>query len=278
MVHKKVPILGHFEVGIADAYLSAVKTRLFLRTALISTLIACLVVTGLNVFQVRQKLLGLRSALSTQTAAREQAESGLAKANATLARTETSLTATKGLLQDTMSERDKAVAVATSQTKRSESLAKQLSATSRELADSKDYLARYKATDMEPEQVLAAANQYRKMEKELFAARQELKAREETLAVLKRAALDPETIPLPADLKAKVVVCDPKWHFIVLDAGEKNGVLEHAEILLSRDGKFVAKARIMRVQPGRCIANVLPDWQLAEVMEGDVATPAVPSS
>ena len=255
------------------------KTRLFfIRAVLISTLIASTAVIGLNLLQVRQKLIGLQSALRTQTAAREQAQADFNKASATLARTESALTATKSLLQNTMVDRDKALAVASTQTKRLEALASQLSETTRELADTKDYLARYKATGLEPEAILASAREYRKMEQELSAARQELKAKEETLAVLKRAALDPETIPLPSDLKAKVVASDPKWHFIVLDVGEKNGVVERAELLLSRGGKLVGKARIARVQAGRCIANLLPDWQMAEVMEGDVATPAVPRS
>ena len=41
-------------------------------------------------------------------------------------------------------------------------------------------------------------------------------------------------------------------------------------MLVSRDGKLVAKIRVTTVEPGRSVANVLPEWKQAEVMEGDV--------
>ncbi len=54
--------------------------------------------------------------------------------------------------------------------------------------------------------------------------------------------------------------------------------MENGELLLNRKGKLVAKVIIRSVQKDRCIANVEPGWQLGEVMEGDLAIPAYPSS
>jgi hypothetical protein len=31
----------------------------------------------------------------------------------------------------------------------------------------------------------------------------------------------------------------------------------------------VAKVRVTKVEPNRSIANIMPDWKQAEVMEGD---------
>jgi hypothetical protein len=83
---------------------------------------------------------------------------------------------------------------------------------------------------------------------------------------------------LPASLKGKVLVSDPKWNFVLLDVGEDKGVLERGELLVNRNGKLVAKVVVSRVQKDRCIANVLPGWELGEVMEGDLVIPAHPAS
>ena len=71
---------------------------------------------------------------------------------------------------------------------------------------------------------------------------------------------------------------DPKWHFIVLDVGEDQGVLLNGEVLVSRQGKLLGKAKVSRVQPGRCVANMVPGWEFGEIAEGDQVIPAVPRS
>ena len=85
-------------------------------------------------------------------------------------------------------------------------------------------------------------------------------------------------MPLPANLRGKVLVADPKWNFVVLNVGEDQGVLERGELLVNRDGKLVAKVMVRSVQKDRCIANVVPGWELGEVMEGDQVIPAHPAS
>jgi hypothetical protein len=83
---------------------------------------------------------------------------------------------------------------------------------------------------------------------------------------------------LPASLKGKVLVADPKWNFVVLDIGGEQGVLEYGELLVNRNGRLVAKVVVRSVQKDRSIANVLPGWELGEVMEGDMVIPAHPAS
>ncbi len=83
---------------------------------------------------------------------------------------------------------------------------------------------------------------------------------------------------LPASLTGKVLVIDPKWNFVVLNIGLDQGVKEYGELLVNRNGKLVAKVIITSAQKNRCVANVMPGWQLGEVMEGDQVTPAFPES
>ena len=83
-------------------------------------------------------------------------------------------------------------------------------------------------------------------------------------------------IELPAALVGKVIVTDPKWDFVVLNVGEDQGVLDNGELLVSRDGKLVARVKVTSVQKDRSIANVLPGSKLGEVLEGDKVIPAYP--
>ncbi len=85
-------------------------------------------------------------------------------------------------------------------------------------------------------------------------------------------------VTLRADLKGKIVAVDPKWDFVVLNIGGDQGVLPDGEMLVSRDGKLVAKVIVRSVQKDRSIANVVPGWQLGDVIEGDEVTPAHPAS
>jgi hypothetical protein len=71
---------------------------------------------------------------------------------------------------------------------------------------------------------------------------------------------------------------DPKWEFVVLNFGEEQGAKRDGELLVSRNGKLVAKVVIRGIEKDRSIANVLPDWSFGEVSEGDVVIPAHPES
>jgi hypothetical protein len=56
---------------------------------------------------------------------------------------------------------------------------------------------------------------------------------------------------------------------VVLDIGANKGVENRGVLMVSRNAKLVAKIKVMSVQPERSIANIIPDWKLDTVMEGD---------
>ena len=84
-------------------------------------------------------------------------------------------------------------------------------------------------------------------------------------------------ILLPASLDGKILVVDPKWDFVVLNIGDDQGVLQDGQLLVSRDGKLVAKVIVRSIEKDRCIANIMPGWKLGQVIEGDEVTPAYPA-
>ena len=74
---------------------------------------------------------------------------------------------------------------------------------------------------------------------------------------------------LPVGLAGKVLVVDPKWSFVVLNIGEKQGAVRRGVLLVSRNSKLIGKVRISSTQAERSIANIMPGWKLGEIAEGD---------
>jgi hypothetical protein len=255
---------------------------MLLRICLIVALVAGLAVGGLNFVYVKEKITTLQANLKTETEAHQKFEKDYRSTKKDLDKTSAELKQTKATLEATTGERDKAVADAATQTKRADKLNEDLTKTRQERDTAQADLAAYKATGRTAQQILGMNQELKNVQDNLAAANTEnqlfmkkIKKLDTELAVYR----DPNFfVALPAGLKGKVLVADPKWNFVVLSIGEDQGVLERGELLVNRNGKLVAKVVVRSVQKDRCIANVLPGWELGEVMEGDQVIPAHPAS
>ena len=154
--------------------------------------------------------------------------------------------------------------------------------TADELKTTSQELTRYVSTGWKPEQILAFTKEMKKTqdalaESQLVNRALNVKVRNLQNELDEYVKEDPH-VTLPATLTGKVLVTDPKWNFVILNLGEDQGVLNHAELLVNRNGSLVAKVKVTSVQKNRCVANVMPGWQLGEVFEGDQVIPAYPGS
>jgi hypothetical protein len=255
---------------------------MLIRISLIVAIIAGLAVGALNFIKVKEKITTLQDNLKTQTDLKEKALADAAATHKELNKTVAELKTTKQTLEVTTAEKAKAEADLATQTKRADKLTEDLAKARKERDDSQAELAAYNATGLKPQDIVAINKQYKGLQDALAGAQdenkllgQKIKKVENELALYK----EPERfVVLPAALKGKVLVMDPKWNFVILNVGEDQGVLEYGELLINRNGKLVAKVKVRSVQKDRCIANVMPGWQLGEVMEGDQVIPAHPAS
>lgn len=78
-----------------------------------------------------------------------------------------------------------------------------------------------------------------------------------------------EEVVLPAGLRGNIVAVDPKWNFVVIDIGKEDGLLVNGKMLVSRNGELTAKIRVVNVMDDQAVANVMPGWQLDDILEGD---------
>lgn len=255
---------------------------MLIRISLILAILAGLAVGVLNFTQIKDKITTLQKDLKEQTDLKVKALGELAKTKSDLDKRTAELKQTQTQLEVTTKERDTAVQTAQDATKRADKLNEDLNKTRTERDDAQREVAAFRASGLTPEQALNAAKQIKGLQDSLAGSQEEntllgkrIKKLDADLAFYR----DPsKTIELPATIKGKVLVSDPKWHFIVINAGEDQGVVEHGELLVNRDGKLVAKVIVSSVQKDRCVANVMNGWQLGEIYEGDVVTPAHPKS
>jgi hypothetical protein len=254
---------------------------MLLRLSLIVAIIAGLAVGGLNFVLVKDKVTKLAADRDNEKRIKEETQQQLAATKTKLDATEKDLSATKTELASTKDELAKTTAEADAQRKRADSVTADRDKIRRERDTAQEELARYHATELQPEQILAMNKQYKALEEENRMIARKAEERAKKIDQLKnRLAIyeegDKYIVPLPVGLKGKILVTDPKWNFVVLDIGQDQGVKEFGELLVNRDGKLVAKVKVRSVQKDRSIANVMTGWQLGEVMEGDLVIPAHP--
>ena len=251
---------------------------MLLRISLIIAIIAALAVGVLNFVMVKEKIETVEAHRAKEESDKRDALGKLAKSEQDLQKTTADLNTTKETLATTTTERDKAQAEVAALTKKAGDLTEKLAKSTQERDEARSDLAAYKATGQTPEQILNFVNKIKQLQDTLEGANAENKFLAQKLRNTEAALakiIDPEyKVPLPPELKGKVIASDPKWSFVVLDVGADQGVLTDGELLVNRNGKFVAKLRVRTVEKGRCIANIMPGWKLGEVMEGDQVFPA----
>jgi multidrug efflux pump subunit AcrA (membrane-fusion protein) len=253
-----------------------------IRISLIIALLAALAVGAINFFVVKDKINTLVTDRNTNRDNYHATQAALSKTNAILVKTEATLKQTEQNLADTQAERDKAVASLATQTKRANDLSDKLVKTTQERDDAQNQLASYKTTGFTPEQVAKLGRTLKEKQDAIDAGNLEktllAKKIDRLQTRLQKYEGTNTVVTLRADLLGKILVVDPKWEFVVLNIGEDQGVKEDGELLVSRDGKLVAKVIVRTLEKNRSIANLVPGWKLGEVIEGDEVSPAHPSS
>jgi hypothetical protein len=255
---------------------------MLIRISLIIAIIAGLAAGALSFLKVKEKIDTVVTERNDWNQKYVKTDQDLTSTKATLAKTEKDLTKTKETLAKTEQERAAAVAEAEIQIKKSTDLSEKLTVTIRERDDARAELQAYVATGYKPEQIAGLGKQIKAAQDALEVSVLEKKIiqreLDKTVAKLRSLTEEDYVVQLDPKLRGKILVADPKWEFVVLNVGEDEGAELNGELLVSRDGRLVAKLIIKDVQKGRSIANVIPGWKLADVTEGDQVIPAHPKS
>jgi hypothetical protein len=255
---------------------------MLLRIALAVAILAGFIAGGLGYYEVSTQVPALTQQRDTEHTAKVNALTELAQTKTKLKKTQSDLAQTQQDLADTRTSLDKAVARADAESRQVDQLNQKLADVSAQRDDAQNKLAAYSATGLSPDQVAALNKQLKDAGKEIAAINGENALLNHQLVIAKnhlRELIGPDVdIKLPPGLKGKILVVDPKWDFVVVDVGESDQAVPGAELLVSREGRLVAKVVLRTVEKNRSIANVVPGWKLGEPIEGDEVTPAHPDT
>jgi myosin heavy subunit len=255
---------------------------MLIRISLIVAILAGLAVGVLNFVQVKDKITTLQNNLKEQTEGRQRAETDLAKTKKDLAKTSADLKTSQENLAAATEAKNKALADLDVVNKKYASLSEEYTKAKKERDDFQADLSSYKQIFPTSADAAAAGKQIKSLQDTIAGLQGENELVGKKLAraeyELKKFKGEKPIVLLPKDLHGKILVFDPKWEFVVLDIGEEKGVKEDGELLVSRDGKLVAKIIVRSVDKTHSIANVVTGWKLGELLEGDLVVPANPES
>jgi myosin heavy subunit len=243
----RISLIVAILAGIGTIVVTHLKTREHVQT----------IITARNDFETKMKDQTKRAVTAEKTLAATRET--LNTTSNTLVKTEEELNGTKQQLAATQETLNKTRA----------ELAKATEDRRNALAE----LEKWRQLGVTPEQVREIVANLKKSQDAIAALEDEKKILSRRVAELNNRInlmLGEEyVVELPAGTKANVVAVDPKWNFVVLDAGADKGLLEGGVLMVHRNSQLVGKVRIREVMPNRAVANVLPGWRLGDIEEGD---------
>ena len=205
---------------------------------------------------------------------REVSEKGkvqaeLATTKQTLETTQGELATTKTSLADKTKEAEAAVASAA---KLQQDLTTAKAETQKVKDQSKDFfefgksVAEIKATYAKLEQTTKERDVFTAENKVLQVQVNKLENR--IREIDKNSILAP-AVRLPLGLSGKVSSVDPRYDFVIITVGAKQGSKVDGEMIVTRNGEVIGKVRIATVETDYSVANVIQSWKKKDVVEGD---------
>ncbi len=248
---------------------------MLIRISLIVAIIGGLAVAGLNFVTLKDKINTTIDQRDQNAHDRDTEKEAHRKFEKLAKDTQTTLDKTKTELAATAQERDTAVADRDAANKKYTDLSDVLKKTQQDLGTANDELAAWHALNITLKQARATIDSIRKLTEERDVVLDENKILLAHNAKLQNKldeliSPSPDGPPMPEGLTGKVLAVDPKYEFVVLNIGDKQGVKEYGQLLVSHAGKLVAKVKITGdIKDDKCVANVMPGWKFSDVMEGD---------
>lgn len=85
----------------------------------------------------------------------------------------------------------------------------------------------------------------------------ELNAMRGQVQELQRERQDRLNQVMRVGLEGRILAVNPSWNFVVLDLGDRNGVVNNAEMLVKRGNQLIGRVRITSVEPSNSIADIV---------------------
>jgi hypothetical protein len=247
--------------------------KIFIGIALVITL-----VTAGLAFMTKGQIGGMKEHEKQAKDAQIKAEGNLSVAKTELKKANEEATAAKALAD----EKEKDAAAKTAQV---DGLMKQVADAKSEVekkdAELKDALAKMNtkpevAPAQDDPRIAEATARANKAEAELAEAKQveetttrKLKENDARMAALEQYKHDRENQLQRPGVTGRILAVNPGWNFVVLNIGDRQGLMTNSPLLVTRDGEPIAKVRVTSIETSKAIADVIP----GSVREGVTVQP-----
>jgi len=74
---------------------------------------------------------------------------------------------------------------------------------------------------------------------------------------LRKRENDRRALKMRNGLEGRILAVNQAWNFVVLNLGDKNGVVSNAEMLIKRGTQLIGKVRVTSVEPSTSIADIV---------------------
>jgi flagellar biosynthesis chaperone FliJ len=241
------------------------------------TILVCIATAGLG-FVSGVKVKELKADRDNAYSERDEARKNEQAANNALDRMRDEKEEMDARLSQLTLELGTANADLKSQIQRAQNLERQLNDVTRSRNDYERQLSLWDAIGLSIDDAKTLRDDLREAENEIDILREEGAALARRVTVLdnklKLYELDDYEVKLSPTISGRVTAIDPKYHFVILNVGRDQDLLEQGKLSISRNGELVAKARVTSVRESTAVANILPGWSIENVREGDMVMAA----
>lgn len=111
--------------------------------------------------------------------------------------------------------------------------------------------------DGSPEQVAMEDPRVAELEASVNSLSEQLNTSKAQVASLEEKEQARQSKIMKKGLQGQVLAVNPAWNFVVLSIGDRQGVVNNAELLLTRGNQYLGKVRVTSVEPQTSIADIV---------------------
>lgn len=256
---------------IADLSIKAASLRkLFMaKILLIVAIVASLLTAGLGflnrgtLIQTKDELTSTNSTLDSTKKELDETKGTLATAQTDLANTVKEKDALQTSLNSTKTELEQSKNQLAAANEKATELETQLNDAKTDMAAKDTRIAELEAASTgvaaAPEASNTAELETQLAEKETLITKLQgdLSSARSELEGLRERERNRSAQVMRSGLEGRVLAVNQAWNFVVLNLGDRNGVVSNAEMLVKRGSQLVGKIRITSVEPSTSIADIV---------------------
>lgn len=199
---------------------------------------------------------------------RDKSKEELETAQTSLQQSEQKLSETSGRISNLESELSTAKKKADDLQIASKDAEAQLTKAQKELDKMKELIGDASPEDLK-QQIAQAEEQVEATEKEKRILEDQFQNASSEIKRLEEIVRTRDQKQMPPGLSGRIATVNPTWNFVVLDVGDRDGVVRDGVLLVYRGNDYIGKVKVVATEANTAVADILPEWTKTDILPGD---------